>query len=405
MGYSRQEKLLLAVLSSVQFCHIVDFVIMMPLNPFFTRAFGMSPKEFGLLVSSYSLAAGCTGLLSSFFVDRFDRKSTLVFFACGFTLGTLACGFASGYGLLLAARCVAGAFGGVLGSLALSIIADAFPYERRGAAMGLLFGSFSVASVFGVPMGLFLANEFGWNAPFLVLGGLAAIVTFGASVMIPSMRGHITAAKRPLLEAYAHILRTPNQLWALMFLVCLILGQFSIIPFLSASFVTNAGLTEGELPLIYLFGGLCSMIASPMAGRLSDKHGKKPVFMISAVLSIVPIILITNLGPHPHWMLFALSSAFFIVMSGRMVPAMAMISATATPAYRGSFMSVTSAVQQFASASASFMAGLIVVTGEGGRLERYDRVGAVAVLFSLFAFFITWRLKVAAGQSQSLLER
>lgn len=397
---SGSEMLLLVLMALIQFSHIVDFMIMMPLGPQLMRLFQISPEKFGLLVSSYTFSAGVSGFLASFFIDRFDRKSCLLFFYIGFSAGTIACGLAPSYEILLGTRALTGMFGGVLGSLILSIIADAVSYDRRGTAFGILMGSSSMATVMGVPLSLQLANTFDWHAPFLALGVISAVMIPMIITFVPSLRSHLLhARKHSPWASIRHILNTPNQQLALFFMFCLILGQFSIVPFLSPSFVANAGLEESKLPLIYLFGGICTMTISPLAGRLADRFGKHVIFVIAAVLSLIPILLITNLRPHPVWVLLMISSSFFVIMSGRMVPAMAMISSTATPEYRGSFMSITSSVQQFSSGIASLLAGQIVVSDGLGHLLNYQRVGLIACAFSLISLLIATRLRAGLDQS------
>ena len=393
--FSSSEWTLLALMAAIQFSHIVDFMIMMPLGPQLMRLFNLGPKEFGWLVSSYTLSAGLSGFAASFFIDRFDRKTSLLFFYFGFSAGTLACALAPTFELLFLARSLTGLFGGVLGSLVLSIVSDAIPYQRRGSAMGIVMGSFSIASVVGVPFSLYLANLFSWHAPFIFLGIVSFFVMALIAKSMKPMHGHLRSrdSHHPPLAALTHIAKTPNQLIALAFLFCLVMGQFSVIPFLSASYVANAGMTESQLPLIYLFGGLCTIVASPTVGRLSDRYGKHRVFLISVLISMIPIYGITNLNSQPLWLILALSSSFFVMMSGRMVPAMALVSATATPAYRGSFMSISSSVQQISAALASFISGLIVLRTAEGHLLRYEYVGYLAIVFSVFAFALALRVR------------
>jgi predicted MFS family arabinose efflux permease len=247
-----------------------------------------------------------------------------------------------------------------------------------------------VASVLGVPFSLYLANLWGWHTPFLFLAAVSFAVITLVIFFVPKMSGHLDYSGPRILpfDSIKHILATPNQQLALLFMFCLILGQFTIIPFLSPSFVANAGLREDQLPLIYLFGGLCSMVASPMTGRLADRFGKKQVFMVGVALSILPIYFITTMSIQPAWFVLSISCLFFIMMSGRMVPAMAMISSTATAKYRGSFMSVSSAVQQLSAALASYLAGVIVVKGADGRLMNYEVVGYIAIGFSFIAMWV-----------------
>ncbi|HEU0204513.1 MAG TPA: MFS transporter, partial [Burkholderiaceae bacterium] len=92
------EAALLLTLAGIQFTHIVDFMVMMPLGPQFTQLFGISDAQFGLLVSAYTLAAGASGLVAGTFVDRFERKKLLLSLYLAFGLATLACGLAPTYG-------------------------------------------------------------------------------------------------------------------------------------------------------------------------------------------------------------------------------------------------------------------------------------------------------------------
>ena len=166
----KNERLLLLILAIVQFTHIIDFMIIMPLGSQFMSIFDITPKQFALIVSTYAFSAAFFGLISAMFIDRFDRKTALLFNYIGFTIGTLACSFAPDYYTLLAARCITGAFGGVLAALVLAIVGDVIPFERRGMAMGIVMTAFSVASVVGVPVGIYLAALYDWTVPFLAVG-------------------------------------------------------------------------------------------------------------------------------------------------------------------------------------------------------------------------------------------
>src|SRR2546425_407342 len=128
------ERLLLFVLAAIQFTAIVDFLIILPLGPQYMRVFGIRPGQFGVIVSAYAISAGVSGIAAGLFLDRLDRKRALLALYLGFAIGTLFCALAPSYHLLVAARAVAGAFGGVAGALILAIIGDVVPEQRRGAA-------------------------------------------------------------------------------------------------------------------------------------------------------------------------------------------------------------------------------------------------------------------------------
>lgn len=398
--FSRQEKIILLILASLQFSHILDFVIMMPLGPQLMRIFDISPKEFSFLISSYLFTGAISGVISALFIDKYDRKKSLMFVYIGFALGTLGCTVAPNYITLLVMRSIAGFFGGVLASIVLSIVSDSIEVHKRGAAMGIIMASFSVASTLGIPFGLYLANSINWHAPFSFLGLFSLLMTGAIFYFLPPMRTHLKGphqSKGPF-EAWAHIAKDPNQLTTLAFMSTLMLGQFTIIPFLSPSFVANAGLSESNLPFVYLVGGIVSMITSPTTGFLADKVGKKKLGIIGLILSILPIYWVTHLTNLPTIQILIFSSSFFFVMSLRMVPAMSISSTVVSPKYRGSFMSVLSSVQSFSNAIASYIAGLIVVRNSTGQLENYTTVGWLAIGFTLISVILLYQIKPVEGE-------
>lgn len=406
--FTKSEKILLFLMALTQFNHIVDFVIMMPLGQTIMRVLSISPQQFSWLVSAYTFAAAVSGFLASMFVDRFDRKNCLMFFYTGFIIGTFGCSLADTFEMLLLARGFTGFFGGVIASLIFSMISDTVPYERRATALGIIMGSFSLASIIGVPVSLKLATMYSWNTPFTVLGFLAMAVLVMIYFKVPAMRGHLNHPERNnpwgVLKRLAS---SRNQQIALLFMFSLVMGQFAIIPFISASLVANAGYPEADLPFLYLFGGLASIIASVIVGRMSDKYGKLKVFGASAIISVVPILLITNIEPHPLWLLITIASCFFITISGRMVPATTMISSSTAPEHRGSFMSISTSTQQLSAAVASTIAGLIVVKDSAGHLEHFAEAGYLAIGFTLVALVISRYLKVheeTAGEKPHVVD-
>jgi MFS transporter, DHA1 family, inner membrane transport protein len=400
----KNERLLLFTLSAAMFTHILDFMIMMPLGQHLMEVLEIGAKEFSLLVGSYSITAGTTGFIAAFFIDRYDRRPALLFIYAGFSLGTLACAFAPSYGFLLLTRSLAGAFGGVLGALILSIVSDAIPLERRAKGIGSVMASFGVASVVGVPFGLLIADKVSWNTPFFFLGGLGLIITVLIFFAIPSITGHLENLKtRSPANVVRQIFSNSNTQLGLTFTSLLMLGHFTIIPFVATYMVGNIGFTKFELTYLYLVGGTCTMIFSPIVGKLADKHGRLKIFTIFGSLVIIPILVITNLTPVPLWLALLISSVFFIFSNGRMVPSTTMETAVIAPEMRGSYMSIRSSVQQLTSGFASFMAGLILTEtpsrfgGKAIALINYQYVGMIAVFFSIISLLVARKLTVVKG--------
>lgn len=400
-GLTGREWLLILVLSAVQFTHILDFVIMMPLGPQFKKDLHLSDQWFGFLVSAYAFSAALAGLLAAWFIDRFDRKTALMGLYAGFTIGTLCCGAAPNYTFLLAARALTGAFGGVVAACVLAIIGDAFPGMRRGRAMGAIMSAFSVASIVGVPAGLYLANLMNWRAPFLALAGLSAAVMFLVGFVLPPMRGHLGRG-RPRVNLW-NIFLEPTHLRAYLLMTALVLSSFMIVPYLASYLVANTGRTEAELPYVYLCGGLATLVTMTYFGWLSDRLGKLPVFRCLALFTLVPILLVTNLPVAGLATTLLISTLFMVATSGRMIPAMALITASSAPRNRGSFLSVNASVQQAAAGLAAALGGLLLGQGANGEMTGFPVVGVLACVATLSSIWLAGHLRTAVGGEDAIL--
>lgn len=392
-----KEKIILLILACINFTHIMDFMIMMPLGPQLMKLFQITPAQFGFAVSAYGFTAGASGFASAFFVDKFDRKKILFFAYCGFVIGTFACAFAPSYFWLVAARVLAGLFGGMIGAQVLSIVGDIVPYERRGAAMGTVMMAFSLASVVGVPAGLWLASKYSWHMPFLSIGFIGLFVIFLIAFFIPPITKHLqnvdNGQKQNPLHILTNILKNPNQVRAITLSGVLIMGHFVIIPFIAPSLVSNIGYSQDNIFLIYLVGGAFTIFTSPLVGKLADKRGKYPIFVIFALLSFVPIWLITNLWIVPLWFVLVISGLFFIAANGRMIPMQAMVSSVVSPQQRGGFMAINSSVQQLSTALAANIGGMMVYQVPNGRLENYSLVGYFSITLIGISIFLAKKLK------------
>lgn len=390
----RNEYILLLTLALIQFTHVMDFMIIMPLGNQLMKLFEITPQQFGFIVSAYTITAGIVGFTGAFFVDNFDRKKILLVCYAGFLIGTLACAMSPNYSFMLMARILTGAFGGLLSTILLSMVGDAIPFERRGAAMGIVTAGFSLASVFGVPFGNFLATQYSWHAPFFFIAGFGVFVAALIIRFIPFMSGHIQdKSRRPdMLGVIRRLAKNMNQRRALLLMGLLMMSQFTIIPFIAAFMEKNVGFSQIEVTYIYLFGGLCTVFTSPLIGRLADRLGKQKVFGIFASLALIPLFMITNMPPWPIWAVLIVTSFFFIVITGRVVPAMAMITSTALPQNRGSFMSFNSSVQQLTAGIAAFISGALVTEDAQGKLENYNIVGYIAMIACVFSIWAAYRI-------------
>lgn len=390
-----RERLLLWSLASVNFTHIVDFMVMMPLGPQLTKLFHLTDAEFGLLVSAYSLAAGLSGLLVSMVIDRFERKRALLFVYGGFAIATLACGLAPSYAALMVARIAAGVFGGVLGALVQTIVGDAVPFERRGQAMGLVMSAFSMSTVAGVPLSLWLASRWGWHMPFFAIAVASVAIWLMAWRSVPLLRGHMTGVSaQPPITQLKRVLAEPNHWRAFTLSTLMLAGSFSIIPYITIYTTTNVGLAQEQVPYIYFAGGIATLFTARLWGKLSDRWGKVEMFRFISLIAILPMMALTHLPVVPMPVLLLVTTAFFVFVSGRMVPGMALLTAASEPGLRGSFMSVNGALQSASMGVAAWVGGLLISRSPNGLVQGYGHTGWLALVSTLFIVWWVGRLRL-----------
>lgn len=395
IALKRNEVILVALMALLNFTHILDFMIMMPLGNILMPKWNLTTSEFSIIVSSYSLAAFFSSFCAIFFADKFDRKKLLLFGYSGFLIGTFACAFAFGTYSMILARTFTGLFGGLISAQILSIIADVIPYERRGRAMGLLMGGFALASVIGVPFGLFLANKYDWHYPFLVVATFGVLLLPFLFRFVPNVNAHLAnpVKLKERIANFYDIFSNPTQITALGFSFLLITGHFIIVPLINPYLVYNVGVPQEYTPLIYLVGGICSLISAQIIGKLADSYGKRTVFVWAAVISTFFVVLITNM---PHWQLFIVLGIFgfwFSSSTGRTVPGQAMITQAVTSETRGSFMSLNSCVQSLGTGFASLMSGWITYSDAKFAIHNYNYLGYISISLILLCVLLSYQLE------------
>lgn len=402
----KRELWLLLTLAGIQFTSILDFMIMMPLGPQFTQLFHISDAKFGLLVSAYTLAAGFSGLLASTYIDKVSRKTLLLMLYPLFALATLACGLASSYEFLMIARIAAGLFGGVLMSLSQTIVGDVIPFERRGRAMGIIMTSFSVATVLGVPLGLFVAAHLSWHATFIGIAMLAGMFAGFAAFTLPPLHHHLSLTGRPsAFEGIRQVLADPNHLRAFLFSILIMFAGFTVIPYITIYMQSNVGIHVDQIPYIYLAGGVVTFFTARLFGRLTDSFGKAETFRLMAVLVVIPLMTITLLPPLTIWYVLPISTMLFVFMSGRMIPGMAILTSAADPRLRGTFMTLNSSVQSAAMGVAAYVGGSLISRDTFNHVQGYWMAAVVGSTASILAMLCVGKIRMdGVSRSQMVKE-
>jgi DHA1 family inner membrane transport protein len=393
---SRRSNTTLFTLAALQFIGFVDFMIIMPLGPQLLADLGVDARRFSWVVSAHTLAAGLAGFLAAPLLDRRSRKQVYIIVATGLLAGTAACGAAGSLPLLIAARCITGAFSGVLGGLSLTIVTEMFSAERRGRAIGTLMSAFAVASVAGVPLGIALGTSLGWQAPFFALALLGLPLVGLAAWLLPPLAAPVDSSRRHYLAHLFETLVEPSHRRAYSLIALLMVGAFAVIPFISTALVANMGVTGAQLPIVFVAGGLLSLFTTPFIGRLVDRIGGPAVLRTMVLASAAMMLVLTHLPAVGIAGAAPVTAALMAANAGRMVTAMSLITASIAPRARSSFISVNSSVQQIAMGMGAALGGMIVEGGAGEPLRHFGTVGIVAAGATVSSLWLAARIRPTA---------
>ena len=376
----KHERMGVFFLGAVQFVNILDFMMIMPLGPDFTTELHIPAALLGLLGSAYAVSASVAGLAGAWVLDRYDRKTALLWALLGLVLGTAAGGFAVGFKSMMAARLLAGLFGGPATSLAISALTDLVPLERRGRAFGAVMGAFSVASVLGVPMGLWLARHGGLRTPFFVVAGMGLLVMAMAAAVLPPLRTHLDRPESP--RSLTEILHRPVVQLALLTIAVGNMATFAIVPNIAPYLIRNCGMPRQSLEYMYAIGGACSFVSMRLVGWLIDRYGAARVMVLASVLLSIDLGL-TFLPGRALLPVVILFVGFMVSSSSRNVCVTTTCSRVAAPAERARYQSIQSAVQHMAAALGAGLGPMFLRELADGRIDGMTGLAALSIMLTL----------------------
>ncbi len=384
---------LLLLLSAVYLTYMLDYMIMPALTQAFVKAFDSSTRELGTLVSAYSLSASVFGILGAFYLDRFNRKSALLLLYGGFAVSLLLCALAPSATALILARVIAGAFGGLMVATIFSIIGDQIAAEHQGVAFGTVLSSFAIAAVAGVPLGLFLAEKFSWNAIFFFNSLLSFLVWIALLIGLPSMNAHLSLqASQRISEQAKAILTSQSNFSAFLVTALIAMASYAVIPFINPFLASNRGLSDSEIRTLYIVGGVLTFLVSYPTGWLADRFGKWSIFLTISLLLVPLTLLFTTMPTSSFALMLFVFVAFMSLSRARRIPALALITSSVPPTVRAGFMSVNASFEQLFSGISASVASLLVVRLPSGELDGFLFAGilsaTVAVLAAVLLRFV-----------------
>lgn len=388
------EGFIIFLIGFVQFVDILDFMMVMPLGPDFAQDLNFDISNMGYLSGIYAFAAGLIGLICSNILDKFDRKSLLLFSLMGLAVSTAAGGFACDGTTLLISRFLAGAFGGPATAAAFAVISDVIEPHRRGAAMGKVWGAFSFASVIGVPLGLELARLSSWRLPFYGVGSMAIICSILIYFKLPSIRKHIDDNPLNTKVTYLSLLNKAKYLLSYLSVSLSTMAAFMIIPYISPQLQINLHLPRDQISFQYFVGGILSFFAMRITGLMIDKYNATITTALGTLILSVTLVggfVLPELTAYlPIVVVFA---PFMVGMSMRNVSSSANFSKVPSSHDRAGFMSLSSCFQHFFSSLGSMFASFVIYEAQDGSLVNMSYLGIIALCLFMLTIPLTYLIE------------
>lgn len=396
-GRSPIEWRVIILVTLIQFINIVDFMMVMPLGPDFASALDIPMSLLGIVGGSYTFAAAASGFILSRFLDRFDRRSVAITAMAGLAVSTFAATLAVDQTSLIMARICAGFFGGPASAIGMAMIIDVVPAQRRGRAMAIAMGSFSVAAIVGIPFGMELAQWYGWQAPFYVIALCCLGLLVALWFLLPEMNRHKALHQGAPATGIMPLLKAPLTRMALMLVVISMFGNFLLIPNLSAYVQFNLGFPRDRIGELYMIGGVASLFGMQLTGYLTDKFGS--LLIGSATCMGLAFVLWSGFINTPELSMIPwIFAGFMVFSSARRVAQNALTSQTPRPHERAAYTSAQSAFQHIATGLASTGSAFLLTADEQGALEGMTQLSMVTLVFVMAQPVMMWLLKKRLDQ-------
>lgn len=338
-----------------------QLMIVVAMLPAIGEQLSISTARQGLLVSSYAVMVGVFALVAGPISDKIGRRRMLLAGSGLMTAALALHAVVNDYAMLLTARTLAGVAGGALSGAAVSYIGDYFPYERRGWANGWVMSGIAAGQIAGVPLGALLAERFGFRTPFLIFAATMGATFFIILRYIP--QPNVARNERKLtvsaaLKEYFVLLKQKEIIVAAMVFALLFFSMGLYITYLPAWLTAFRAATPNQIAALFFAGGIASVITGPIVGKLSDTLGRKPLILASSIGLIILMGGVTFVI-QKFWLAFPIFFLSSVLLSARMSPFQALLSALVPGDRRGALMSLTVALGQVGFASGAALSGVI----------------------------------------------
>mgnify|MGYP001163484160 FL=1 len=367
-------------------------MMVMPLAADLASPLNMPPQYAGYIAGLAGLAAALASWLAAPWLDLFARRPLLVALAALRFAALASCAAVQTSTQLMCLFALSGVFAGPMGATLMAAIVDMTPAAQRGRQLAYVAMGFSLAGIAVVPLALGLSQWLSWRWAFLAIGGAGLLLTLLVAMLFPLLDEH-RATRRGRMRFRAE----PLWLWA-MLVVGVQAGAHSLlIPHFASYFRFNLGVAREMIPLLFLLGGLASMAAMQLSGRLIDRGHTLAAVVGSNLLLMFATLIGFVWGPMllPLMLVFPL---FMAASSARFSAAQTITAGIPAPEQRAGFMGWQNTLAGLASGAASLAGGYWLSSTPDGALVGYSSLALLSLLGVAIALFGTIMIVLGVRQ-------
>lgn len=376
------------------FLGVADNQMIAALFPVLGVSLHESVAAIGLLVVVYSLAAAAASFISGTLSDHYGRRGFLIAGAAVFALASWSASRTQTFAALMLARTLTGLAAGTISTCSIAMAGDCFDYAVRGKAIGLVSSAYFVAPIVGVPLAGQIADHFTWRGVFVFFSILALVVS-GMSLLLPKEQivpGPSAKKVRTTIDVFHSFLARPDILAALGIAFLVSAGLVGFITYVGQWLHDAFGIATGGITLVFMVGGLASVIGAPLGGILSDRWSKRDVSIVSNIFLAVAVLMV----PFFHWGTWLLIAfgATGLGAAFRQGPLTALMTEMVPTVQRGTFIALRNISSQLGIGAAAFAGGLLY--------QRYGYVSVTTVcgaMTALVAILLATHIVEPGGSS------
>ncbi len=376
---SSHEYLILFALWLMVFSASSQVIIIAPILPRIGEALGIEEALQGWLITSYAVFLSIFALIVGPISDKMGRRVVLIVGSGAMAVALWLHGVADSFVSLLVVRAAAGAAGGMLSGAAVSYVGDYFPYNRRGWANGWVMSGVAFGQIIGIPIGTVLADQFGFRAAFIMFAGSMTLTTVMIWLFVPQPK--VERDKAPLTisraaATYMELIRRPAvaAASATYFLMFFSIGLYVI--YLPTWLESHLNVSGTVIATLFFVGGLATVVTGPMAGKISDTTGRKPLIVWSC-LGLSVIMALTTWVVNSMLTAYIFFGLTMVMIAMRISPLQSLMTALVEDRRRGALLSLAVAIGQVGIGIGGAVAG-IAYTQYG--YVSSTLVGAAAIL-------------------------